>query len=195
MTAAVSNLIELFNQSFETSYRTVLEAGNEEPIYLPANIEIEQPDLAHQITWDSRRHYHRVVFAHGFFQSAIHEISHWCIAGPSRRTRLDYGYWYEPDGRNAAQQQAFERVEIKPQALEWIFCLCAGVRFRVSIDNLSGERSPTERVFKLNIVAQARSYLQQGLPDRAEMFAEKLKTFYNTASLDLNKQLQLDAIL
>src|SRR5690606_39383874 len=41
----------------------------------------------------------RVVFAHGFFASALHEIAHWCIAGDYRRTLHDYGYWYCPDGR------------------------------------------------------------------------------------------------
>ncbi|PAW13612.1 elongation factor P hydroxylase, partial [Klebsiella pneumoniae] len=27
----------------------------------------------------------RIVFAHGFCQSPVHEISHWCVAGKARR--------------------------------------------------------------------------------------------------------------
>ncbi|MDI8993212.1 elongation factor P hydroxylase, partial [Salmonella enterica subsp. enterica serovar Anatum] len=39
-------------------------------IYLPADAQVP---------------YHRIVFAHGFYASALHEISHWCIAGKARR--------------------------------------------------------------------------------------------------------------
>src|SRR5690554_6527296 len=109
-------LIELFHRCFYHDYQTRLVAGNDEPYYQPASTS----DDAHQ-----------VVFAHGFFASALHEISHWCIAGEQRRQLFDYGYWYEPDGRNAEQQAAFEHVERKPQALEWLFALCAGVPFQV----------------------------------------------------------------
>ncbi|PPS58814.1 hypothetical protein CRX72_23640 [Pantoea sp. BRM17] len=60
--------------------------GDDEPIYLPA---------------DAESPWHRVVFAHGFYASALHEISHWCIAGDARRQQVDFGYWYCPDGRDA----------------------------------------------------------------------------------------------
>lgn len=63
----------------------------------------------------------RIQFAHGFFNSALHEISHWSIAGEQRRLLPDLGYWYAPDGRTAEQQALFEQVEIKPQAIEWLF--------------------------------------------------------------------------
>ena len=69
------------------------------PIYLPA-------DAAHPR--------HRIIFARGFYASALHEpeIAHWCIAGEQRRLleliTTDYGYWYEPDGRDAITQAAFE---------------------------------------------------------------------------------------
>ncbi|PTB87505.1 transporting ATPase, partial [Pseudidiomarina aestuarii] len=71
-----SQLIELFAECFERSYRTRLVAGEDEPYYQPATTE----QLA------------EVVFAHGFFASALHEIAHWCIAGSRRRTQFDYGY-------------------------------------------------------------------------------------------------------
>ena len=63
----------------------------------------------------------RIQFAHGYFNSALHEISHWTIAGAQRRLLPDLGYWYAPDGRTAEQQALFEQVEIKPQAIEWLF--------------------------------------------------------------------------
>ncbi len=50
------------------------------------------------------------------FASALHEISHWCIAGKARRELVDFGYWYCPDGRDAMTQSQFEDVEVKPQA-------------------------------------------------------------------------------
>ncbi len=78
--------------------------------------------------------YHRIVFAHGF-SPVLHEISHWCIAGEARR-RLRY--WYCPDGRDEKTQCEFEVVEIKPQALDWLFCVAVGIPFNVSCDNLEG---------------------------------------------------------
>ncbi len=39
---------------------------------------------------------------------------HWCIAGKARRNRVDFGYWYCPDGRDAQTQSQFEDVEVKP---------------------------------------------------------------------------------
>ena len=91
-------LVKLFDQLFFVSDNTKLESGTDEPIYLPS---------------DSECNYHRVIFAHGFFASALHEISHWCVAGSERRKLIDYGYWYQPDGRTASQQASFEKVEVK----------------------------------------------------------------------------------
>ena len=53
----------------------------------------------------------RIVFTHDYFASALHEVAHWCVAGPERRRLTDYGYWYAPDGRTEKQQMEFERVE------------------------------------------------------------------------------------
>lgn len=100
-----------------------LVKGDFEPEYFPAT-----PD---QLA--------RIQFAHGFFNSALHEISHWCIAGEQRRLLPDLGYWYAPDGRTQEQQTLFEQVEIKPQAIEWLFAQAFGRKFRVSLDNLTGE--------------------------------------------------------
>lgn len=161
------DLIMLFNDLFREKHRTILVKGSDEPEYLPAS----EPDgLA------------RVVFAHGFFASALHEIAHWCLAGAHRRTLHDYGYWYCPDGRTLEQQQAFESVEIKPQAIEWLFSLAAGSRFHISVDNLAGNGAANDQTFRANVLKQAKHYLEHGLPERAQAFFETLKDFYKTSA-------------
>ncbi|EXJ09837.1 elongation factor P hydroxylase [Nitrincola alkalisediminis] len=160
----VDDLIQIFKDCFEDTYQTRLVRGDIEPLYRPA-----QPgqDL------------HEIVFAHGFFSSALHEISHWLIAGPQRRLLEDFGYWYEPDGRTAAQQALFEQVEIKPQATEWILSDAAGYRFQVSTDNLNGEfKDNTE--FKHSVYQQVCHYCEEGLPMRTEIFRNALAAFYDT---------------
>lgn len=164
------DLITIFNHCFATQYNTRLVRGQDEPLYLPA---------------DKLRLHHTIFFAHGFFSSALHECAHWLIAGKKRRELIDYGYWYEPDGRTAEQQQIFQRVEAKPQALEWILSVAAGYRFRISIDNLNGPALDVEE-FKLAIYRQARLYCETGLPARATQLRQALCYFYNTSlQLDL----------
>ncbi len=64
-------LIEIFNGCFAEEFNTRLIKGDDEPIYLPADAQV--PFL-------------RIVFAHGFYASALHEISNWCIcSGKVRR--------------------------------------------------------------------------------------------------------------
>lgn len=161
------DLIKLFNGCFEATYNTQLVCGDDEPIYLPA---------------DENRPYHTIVFAHGFFSSALHECAHWLIAGEARRLQVDYGYWYVPDGRSAEQQALFQQVEVKPQAMEWILSMAAGVKFQFSIDNLSGEASDSEP-FKLAVQAQVEQYKNQGLSARAASFHSALSEFYGTKHL------------
>lgn len=120
-------LIQIFDSCFYEEFNTRLIKGDDEPIYLPAD---EQED------------FNRIVFAHGYYASGLHEISHWCVAGAERRKLVDFGYWYCPDGRDAQTQSEFEKVEIKPQSYEWLFCAAAGFRFNVSCDNLSGDCEP-----------------------------------------------------
>ena len=97
-------LIEIFDGCFAEDFNTRLIKGDDEPIYLPADDDVP---------------YNRIVFAHGFYASGLHEISHWCIAGKARRELVDFGYWYCPDGRDAMTQSQFEDVEVKPQAFDW----------------------------------------------------------------------------
>lgn len=101
----------------------------------------------------------RIQFAHGYFNSALHEISHWTIAGEQRRLLPDLGYWYAPDGRSKEQQALFEQVEIKPQAIEWLFAKAFGRKFRVSLDNLTGEGGDGSS-FKDNVYAQLQAYFK-----------------------------------
>lgn len=156
------DLIFLFNARFEASHNTVLVRGGDDPLYLPA---------------DATHPRHRIVFAHGFFASALHEIAHWCIAGPRRRLKVDYGYWYRPDGRSADEQREFERVEEKPQAIEWAFHIASGSGFRVSADNLAGTAVDVER-FRERVVARLHRYQLYGFPPRAMHFIDELCTFY-----------------
>lgn len=172
-------LIDIFAECFHHSEKTQLLAGDDEPYYRPAA---------------EGECYHKVVFAHGFYASALHEISHWCIAGKVRRQIFDYGYWYEPDGRDEKQQRAFEQVELKPQALEWLFSLCAGVQFRVSVDNLSGIEVD-RRAFTVAVKDQLLKYFRTELPTRAEQFARALCRYYGSCwpSLEELKRLPVDS--
>lgn len=147
----------------------MLIKGEDEPIYLPA---------------DENQPHNTLIFAHGFFASALHETAHWLIAGKERRTKTDFGYWYVPDGRSNEQQTLFESVEIKPQALEWILSEAAGFRFRLSVDNLNGEESDLS-TFKNAVYNQVKEYCEKGLPKRAAVFRNALCQFYCT-SIDLS---------
>ena len=81
------------------------------------------------------------------------------------------------------QQQAFEQVEVKPQAIEWLFSVAAGSRFHISADNLSGVGAADEERFRHRVRDQAGEYLEQGLPPRAQRFFDSLATFYGTGEI------------
>ncbi|OTG70732.1 hypothetical protein B9T26_13390 [Acinetobacter sp. ANC 4169] len=135
-------LILHFNHWF-SHLNVSLVKGDFEPEYFPATADAPA----------------RIQFAHGFFNSALHEISHWTIAGDKRRLLPDLGYWYAPDGRSAEQQALFEQVEIKPQAIEWMFAQAFGRKFRVSLDNLTGDGG-NGATFKDNVFAQVQQYFK-----------------------------------
>ena len=163
----IEDLIPLFNGLFLDTLNTGLVAGDDEPIYLPASAEYP---------------HHRVIFAHGFFASALHEIAHWCVAGPERRTLEDFGYCYKPDGRTQLEQQEFEQVEQRPQAYEWILSVSAGKRFHFSADNLSGGVGPSDR-FKQSVADRAQQTIEQGMNPRLQAFSDKLREFYGQPEL------------
>lgn len=171
------DLITIFNQCFTSEFNTLLIKGEDEPLYLPA---------------DEHRPHHGIYFAHGFFSSALHECAHWMIAGPERRQLVDFGYWYVPDGRTIEQQALFQHVEVKPQAMEWIFSKACNHPFRLSIDNLNGAETDTQ-AFKEAVHSQVLYYCQKGLPERADKFRKALCSFYNQP-LPLNEE-DFDLIL
>ncbi|MCI0511006.1 hypothetical protein C8E00_11211 [Chromohalobacter marismortui] len=173
----IDDVIAVFDGVFAGPYRTCLVSGDDEPLYCPASDE-------HAL--------HRIIFAHGFFASALHEVSHWCIAGERRRQLEDYGYWYEPDGRDAERQREFESVEVAPQALELLFSEACNRRFNVSVDNLGGPEVDRD-AFAERVAARAARYRETGLPRRAAAFREALHAFYRRglsreAAIDVGRE-------
>lgn len=162
------DLIMLFNATF-AHYQTVLMGGADEPLYQPASESSGR---------------HQIHFRADYFRSALHEIAHWCVAGPERRLLEDYGYWYSPDGRNAEQQAAFEQVEVTPQAYELLFCAACGHPFNVSLDNLeAGEQARVnEALFKARVIEKAFELLTH-FDERAGLWVQALQAFYGIADL------------
>ena len=150
-------LVAAFDDLFEESLGTVLCGGADEPFYEPGNPAT-------------------VWFRYNYPRSALHEISHWCLASASRRRLPDYGYWYSPEGRTQAQQAAFFAVEVKPQAIESLFCEALDMPFDVSIDNLDSPPVSEEVVaFRQRVIAQSAEFRSQGLPPRAHQFLRRLQ--------------------
>lgn len=144
----------VFDRCFAVALNTRLCGGFEEPYYRPVGEACP---------------HHRIEFTRDYPASALHEAAHWCVAGERRRQLPDYGYWYAPDGRSAEQQREFERVEVKPQALEWIFSNACGLRFRASADNLHSGLGPSD-AFKRAIWLQVRRYCREEVNNRARQF-------------------------
>lgn len=161
---ALELVVQSFNSLFLCSHNTCVEGGADEPLYQPASGENTQ---------------HRIIFSHDYVASALHEISHWCIAGYERRQYLDYGYWYAPDGRTDEQQSEFEKVEVKPQALEWIMATACKLPFRLSADNLNSDSGPSES-FRLAVFKQVKVYCEFGLPKRANQFTHALAELFSS---------------
>jgi len=147
----------IFKNVFYARYNTLLIGGYDEPYYIAPR----GADSA------------LICYREDYIASALHEVAHWCIAGPARRLVDDYGYWYAPDGRTPQQQKEFEAAELRPQALEWIFSKSIGVSFRISVDNLMCDRVP-DTTFSTAVLEQVKRYLRDGLPDRAIAFTNAL---------------------
>ena len=96
----------MHEQCFFQAFNTKLIKGGDEPFYSPA---------------DEKFAYHRIIFAHGYYASALHEISHWCMAGKERRLLEDFGYWYMPDGRDAEQQKHLNKLKLNHKLLSGPF--------------------------------------------------------------------------
>lgn len=166
----------IFNATFSRSHNTRLQGGAPEPFYRPAPVA-EQ--------------HHCIVYREDFVSSSLHEVAHWLVAGEARRLLPDWGYWYAPDGRTAEQQQAFQQVEIKPQAIEWLLHKACGLRFRVSLDNL-GEGAGDGHDFKDAVFQRACCYINEGVNERTltfyEALAAELGGHSNLSTLILSRQ-------
>ena len=162
-------ITQVFDTLFSACERTVLVGGAQEPLYTPS------------ADWRPAQ----IHFRHDYPSSALHEVAHWCIAGPRRRSCVDYGYWYAPDGRSAEEQRLFVQVEARPQALEWLFSLACGIPFRVSIDNLDAPPgAQAERALREAVLREAHQLLHGALPARAARFYDALREEF-TPGLEL----------
>lgn len=153
--------LEDLNRQVLADYNTRILAGFDEPFY---RAPVDDAPAEIRFTRDYER-------------SALHELAHWCVAGSNRRLLDDFGYWYAPDGRDAARQQLFFQVEIKPQAIEKHFCTALGVPFEVSVDNLGNQGVDGISGFSQAVDAQYRVYLTGGLPGRAETICHHLNAW------------------
>ena len=154
------DLERAFHDCFFAEFATILVGGGSEPVYLPSADPAREP--------------HRIVYREDYFASALHEVAHWCLAGPERRRLEDYGYWYRPDGRSPEEQAEFERAEARPQAIEWIFSEACGFAFHLSADNLAGALGPTQG-FETSVRRARAELLERGLPERAAQFLVALR--------------------
>ncbi len=150
---------DYLNRTVLAEHNTRITGGFDEPFYrAPIN------GMPAEIRYN--RDYER---------SALHELGHWCVAGPCRRGQDDFVYWYTPDGRTAEQQQLFFRVEIKPQTIERHFCAALGIPFDVSVDNLAYPDVEGISAFRDAVDAQYFSYARIGLPARAATICRQLR--------------------
>jgi elongation factor P hydroxylase len=152
----------LFDRTFMVRWQTRLRGGAEEPLYRPAGQGIPA----------------EIRYTRDYFRSALHEVAHWCIAGERRRRLQDFGYWYQPDGRDSVTQRRFLQVEEKPQALELLFCAAAGHAFSVSLDNLDGDSGDVGD-FQRAVRGRALALLDSDrLPGRARLWMDCLASHY-----------------
>ena len=142
-------LLQLLNENYLNRYNTCIIGGYTEPFYRAA----KDGKMA------------QIQFSHDYIRSALHELSHWCVAGVERRKRDDFGYWYAADGRNQQQQNEFFKVEVMPQTIEWALSLVCGVAFEASVDNLHNQVQGTD-VFIENLGLKMREFLHAGFPKR-----------------------------
>ncbi|TBR42255.1 hypothetical protein CBF23_008020 [Marinomonas agarivorans] len=173
-------LIHIFAATFFSTFATRLQGGADEPYYSPVK------EYAPVTENGSDESCAVIYFRDNFISSALHEISHWVIAGEQRRALPDYGYWYEADDRDLEKQKKFETVEIKPQAIECLFHLAAGLPFQVSVDNLSlpdYDRRPFERLVEKQVYAYCSfdesKALVMKMPKRAYLFIQALLAYRN----------------
>jgi elongation factor P hydroxylase len=155
-------IIDIFHETY--GHMAVLKQTDVEPLYDPNH----NPPA--------------IYFMRASLPSLLHELSHWCVASGNRLKLVDYGYWYEPDGRSPHRQAEFESFEARPQAIELLLSVAIGRDFVVSFDNLSAGSACRDRLVA-KILKFAHDFIDCGLPPRAE----HLKTLFLCAS-NLNEE-------
>ncbi len=157
----LQQILSIFHKTFLGSTATLLIGGAREPLYIPASAIFP---------------YHRIFFVRDSVSSALHEISHWCIAGSRRRTLIDYGYWYTSDERKADEQMRFIELEITPQALEAIFHEDLDLAFQVSLDSFHSDSEQWREPFSKRVHELKTKIRHHGLNGRAGLFSESLRS-------------------
>ena len=118
-----------------------------------------------------------LFFREDYIRSLFHELAHYALAGPMRRSIDDFGFWYTPCGRNSDEQQRFEEVESRPQGLEKRFCEIWRVPFSPSLDDFSGR--PASPVFLENL-ENAYIEMKKRPPATAQRVKEGMYHFIET---------------
>lgn len=158
-------ICETFSKCF--SEQLEIRGGASEPLYLPAREGARA----------------QLFYRENFTASLLHEISHWCLAGPLRREKVDFGYTYLAGPRSKTEQVKFFSYEVKPQALEWIFAEAAGLEFEFSVDDFSNTFKDEITLFHAQVKEQKDLFLMLGLPERGEVFRKALAVVFNTSHL------------
>ena len=154
---SASQLIRIFNAKFGQYHSVRLVGGASEPLYLPSGEDRQNAEIH---------------FREDFPSSALHELAHWCLAGKKRRKQEDYGYWYVAI-RDECQQQNFEAVEVRPQSIEWILSVAAGIEFRVSSDIFLIDTLDV-KPFQSAVQSAVHAFLTDGLPTIVQRLAVAL---------------------
>lgn len=186
-----SHVLErVFEACFAAQYHTRLVGGAAEPLYMPGHsrrVDVSSPD-------DSRLD-SILYYREDFYASALHEVAHWCIAGPERRLQVDFGYWYKPEDRDPVTQRQFEHVEAKPQALEWLFARACGYRFKLSFDNPDQAGLAGADGFAAAVMERAQTWQRFGLPTRANRFYSQLGEAFGQCRPVAELNLQLSELM
>ncbi len=156
------DIISLINEKFLIDFNTVLVGGFNEPFYKSFHDGQEA----------------QIQYTKNYIRSAIHELSHWCVAGKERRNLDDYGYWYAEDGRSQQQQDEFFRVEVRPQTIEWAISIIAGVKFETSVDNLTTLVDGVED-FKKNLYLLIKEFIKNDFPIRVRRILKLISNHRN----------------
>ncbi len=184
----LEKLVAIFDDLFAREFNTRLMGGVAEPVYIPAGHSAAMA-MTNNYSADICS-YHRLFFREDYFSSALHEVAHWCIAGAERRLQVDFGYWYNPDGRTREQQQLFEKAETKPQALEWMFSRACGQRFCPSADNLAANLGAS-KAFIQAVVRQAQCWCVSPMPQRGALFLDALATKFGQQNISCREYYQV----